>query len=195
MASKFTLIIYFHGNMRPLILCRERLNRLLDVLDRSGRSATVRDLWRSYRIYGWEIEQAAELGWVKIVTHHPPVGRPSRRAEKLSNNEAAKFPPCRHEITKEIRFRHQIFALESVNIMPGGSFGFKQSTLVRAYKKSYPHAKSKKGAYASASRLAKRFDVKVVQFWYRKTMSIGVHEPMPQTISGIAKRLRKLGLL
>lgn len=50
--------------MRPLILCRERLNRLLEILDRNGGSASVRDLSRSCRVYAWEIEQAAEFGWV-----------------------------------------------------------------------------------------------------------------------------------
>lgn len=181
--------------MRPLILCRERLDRLLAILDSKNGRASIRDLSRSYRMYCWEIEQAADLGWVKIETYHPPVGRPSRRTEILSNNEVAKLPPYREQIPSEINFRHQKFALESINIMPGGDLGFKLSTLVWAYMKTFPNARSRKGAYASASRLAKRFDVQVVRLWYRRTMTMSPREPMPSTLQGIIDRLRALGLL
>ena len=67
--------------MRPLILCRERLGRIRRVLERYGGTATMRDLWRSHTIYDWEIEQAAEMGWFKISTRKPRVGRPSRVVE------------------------------------------------------------------------------------------------------------------
>jgi hypothetical protein len=177
------------------MLCRERLDRLLAILDSKNGRASIRDLSRSYRMYCWEIEQAADLGWVKIETYHPPVGRPSRRIEKLSNNEVAKLPPYREQIPSEINFRHHKFALGSINIMPGGDFGFKLSTLVLAYMKTFPNARSRKGAYASASRLAKRFEVKLMKHWYRLTMAMPQHEPMPNTIQGIINRLRTLGLL
>ncbi len=181
--------------MRTLILCRERLDRLLAVLDRNNGTASFRDLDRTYRLHAWEIEHAAQLGWIQIFISKPSTGRPSRCAKKLSQNTVAKLPPYREQITPEINYRHQRFAFESINIMPGGNLGFKLSTLVRAYMKTFPNAKSRKGAYASASRLAKRFEVKVVQLWYRRTMTMSPREPMPNSVQGIIDRLRALGLL
>lgn len=57
--------------MRALLLCRERLTRLLSVLEREGGSCSLRRLWRNFSIWGWEVEQAEEA------EHKPHVGRPS----------------------------------------------------------------------------------------------------------------------
>lgn len=75
--------------MRPAILCRERLNRILTVLDRNDGVLSVRDFMRSYGVYSWELEQAATLGWVMIETLKPPVGRPSRIIRRLSETTAS----------------------------------------------------------------------------------------------------------
>lgn len=181
--------------MRPNLLCRERLQRILTVLDRNGGSASLRELSRSYCVSTWEIEQAAELGWVSILTRQPRVGRTSRSAQKLSENHLAKLPPLRHCIPRCISFRHEIFAMHTVSFMPGGSLGFKISTLVRAYVMTFPCARSRAGAAASATRLMKRRDVKVARLWFQRTGGLRPHEPMPRTIDGILTRLRELGLL
>ena len=99
--------------MRRLSLCRERLGRIQRVLERWGGTVTVRDLWRSHTIYDWEIEQAAELGWLTITTHKPRVGRPSRVVE-FCGGVNAKFPERRCWIETEISIRHWWFALRSV---------------------------------------------------------------------------------
>ena len=91
--------------MRPLILCRERLGRIRRVLERYGGTATMRDLWRSHTIYAWEIEQAAESGWLTITTRKPRVGRPSRVVEFCGGGNA-KFPAPRWSIEKEIGRAH-----------------------------------------------------------------------------------------
>ena len=64
-----------------MILCRESLGRIRRVLERCGGTATMRDLWRSHTICDWEIEQAAELGWLTISTRKPRVGCPSSVVE------------------------------------------------------------------------------------------------------------------
>jgi len=77
-------MICFFSVMQCLTLCRERLDRLKDVLDRQGGSETIRQLNRRFAIWEWEVEQAAVLGWVTIETRNPATGRPSRIARKLS---------------------------------------------------------------------------------------------------------------
>ncbi len=41
------------------ILCRERLDRILDILDRQGGEETVRQFERRFSVACWEIEAAA----------------------------------------------------------------------------------------------------------------------------------------
>ncbi len=184
-----------HQNyMRPLILCRERLDRILQVLERNGGSQTVRELSRTYAVWEWEVEQAEKLGWLRIVIRKPKIGRPARVAEKLNKKTTAKLPPYREHIQCEISFRHIRFAFESLSIMPGGYFGFKRSTLLHAYLKIYPNARSRAGASVSANRLMKRQDVKVVRFWYHRTMHTIPKEPIAVTVEGIIQRLKELKL-
>lgn len=182
--------------MRPLILCREHLYRILKILDRHQGTVSIRDLGRTYRIWEWQVEQAAELGWVRILTRQPRVGRPSRFAQKLSKTEAAKLPPFRRNIPGCISIRHARFASESVDVMPGGGrFGFKVSTLVRAYLRAFPEARSRAGAGASATRLMKRRDVRFARYWFQRTSGMRTYEPMPRSVDAIIARLRELGLL
>ena len=75
---------------------------------------SVRDLMRSFAIWPWEIEQAAELGWLRIVTRRPSGrGRPSRVAE-LSDERNVKLPQPRRQIEKRIAVHHELFAMRSV---------------------------------------------------------------------------------
>lgn len=180
--------------MRPLILCRERLDRIRCVVERLGGAATIRDLWRSYGIREWEVQQAAELGCLTVTTRKPLVGRPSRVVEfcGLIN---AKMPPSRWSIEREISIRHWWFALRSVtqSVKRGmRRWGFPAT--VSAYVNTY-HPRSRNGAYASTSRLLKRSDVRVARQWFyaQSGGELPVGEVMPRTVSGIRLRLRELG--
>ena len=181
--------------MRPLILCRERLGRIRRVLTQLGGSASMRDLWRSYAIYDWEIEQAAEMGWVTITNRKPRVGRPSRVVE-FCGLQNAKIPLPRWCMEKEISIRHWWFALRSVTeaVKHGARLGrLVLPGIVSAYVNTY-HPRSRNGAYASASRLLKRRDVRAAQQWFcAECHELPRGEPMPRTASGIQKRLRELG--
>jgi len=178
------------SDMRPLILCRERLTRLLEVLDREGGSCTFRRLNRNYGLYIWEVEQAEESGWVDIVERKPHVGRPSLTVLRLSESISAKLPPWRHQIPKEISIRHWRFALELTSIAPSRNmFGFSRSSATRAYLIAFPRAKSRAGAAASASRLLKDPMVRAARRWFLST-DLGTHkEEMPDTVLGIYSRL------
>jgi hypothetical protein len=174
--------------MRSLQLSRESLKRLLKTFDRLGRPVTVRDLVRSYGFFEWEIEEAKLLGWVQISIRKPAVGRPSRIAEKLSNPVAAKLPPWRHQIPEEITIRHWRFALESIGIVPtSGLFGFRLATQLEAYQKAFPDSRSKAGASASASRLMRRLDVRLMRQWLRSS----IRGPMPNTVRELMEDLRR----
>jgi hypothetical protein len=181
--------------MRSNILCRERLNRILEILSRNNGTFTLRDFSRTYSINEWELEQAQDLGWIRIEERKPRVGRPSRIAVKLSESHTAKLPPFRRGIPKEISLRHRWFALHSVSVTSGGYFGFRLATAVEAYLETFPNARSRKAAYASASRLMKRRDVRVARLWYQRTTGMRPDESMPTTVDAIIARLRELGLL
>ena len=154
----------------------------------------MRDLWRSHTIYGWEIEQAAELGWFKVSIRKPRVGRPSRVVE-FCGLENAKFPEPRWMIEKEISIRHWVFALRSVGeCAKNGMRRWGLPGIVSAYIKTY-HPTSRNGAHASTSRLMKRADVRAVRRWLYASSGGGVPhgEEMPRTATGIRTRLRELG--
>ena len=180
--------------MRPLILCRERLGRIRRVLEQCGGTATVRELWRSHTISAWEIEQAAAMGWFKVSIRKPRVGRPSRVVEfcGLIN---VKFPDPRWCIEKEISIRHWWFAWRSVHeSVKHGMRRWGLPGIFFAYLKTY-HPRSRNGAYASASRLLKRADVRAARQWFYAQSSgeLPPGETMPTTASGIRMRLRELG--
>ena len=183
--------------MRSSILCRERLHRILTLLDRNGGQVEVRTLERNHRVYSWEVEQAEELGWIRIFERKPAVGRPARVAEKLSESGSAKLPPWRYGVPRQISIRHWRFALESVGTMPGGYFGCKPATLVHAYLVAFRNCRSRRGASASATRLMKRRDVRLMRRWFILMFQgkIDRDEEMPDTESGIVARLRELGLI
>lgn len=82
--------------MAPLILCRERLERIQHILKRAaGEAVSVRDFVRTHSVRDWELNQAAELGWVEITLRKPPTGRPSSvvTAAAVNKSGAAKLPP------------------------------------------------------------------------------------------------------
>ena len=156
----------------------------------------MRDLWRSHSIWNWEIEQAAELGWLTITIRKPRLGRPSRIVE-FCGKENAKFPPPRSSIERRISARHWLFAWRSVNecVRRGiHFFGLRMPGIVSAYIEIY-HPQSTNGAHASTSRLLKRPDVQAARQWFyaHSGGELPFGESMPNTASGIRERLRELG--
>ncbi|MFC7336139.1 hypothetical protein ACFQY0_03030 [Haloferula chungangensis] len=133
---------------------------MLDLLDRTGGRNTVRNLYRSHTIFPWEVEQAAELGWVEIETRNPKIGRPSVIVLKLSKTSTAKHPPWRFQIPPEISIRHWKFVFAYL-------IDYSACNARRAYLATYPNARSKAGASASAHRLLKHRDVKAAMAWVR----------------------------
>lgn len=150
----------------------------------------MRNLSRIHWLRPWEIEQAAELGWIEIETIQPPTGRPSRVARILNNHLSAKAPPWRNEIPSTLSIRHENFVIESC--MPGP--GFSVASATSAYLKSFPACKSRAAAAAGASRLLKRPMIRAARLWFRRTGLAYLDEPMPPTPEGIRKRLREMGL-
>jgi hypothetical protein len=183
--------------MRPLILCRERLNRILSILDRNDGSLTMREFARTFSVWEWEIEQAATLGWLKIETRKPRTSRPSRIAKIVSKPQAAKLPPYRWQIEKQISIRHWNFAFHSVYsaIKGGSSFVWPIPPYTDAYQQAFPAARNRRAATASMSRLLRHPHVRAARAWFYFKVSheISREEPMPDTASGIWQRLRELG--
>ncbi len=182
--------------MRPLLLCRERLNRLLSVLERTDGVCSVRDLFRSYGIRDWEVQQAANAGWVSICERKPPVGRSSLVAVKLSENPSAKLPPYRYAIPNELSIRHQRFVLESISAVSNRNmFGFGIQSATDAYLRAFPTCKSRAAAAVNACRLMKRPMIRAARLWYRRIDMTLLDEPLPPTPADVYRRLRELGRL
>ena len=184
--------------MRPLTLCRERLNRIHRILKRHAGALTVRECARSFSVWEWEIEQAAALGWIKIETHKPHTGRPSRIAKTVSEPVAAKLPPRRCHVEKPISIRHWKFALHSVctSRKGGSSTFFVMPPYTDAYLQAFPAAKKRRAATASMSRLLRHPHVIAVRAWFHVRISSKIlnDEKMPATASGIWRRLHELGI-
>jgi hypothetical protein len=181
--------------MFPLILCRERLNRILSILDRNGGTLSLREFSRSFSVFRWELEQASALGLIEMAILKPPTGRPSHVARRVSQPPAAKLPPWRAQIEKPISIRHQFFALYSVlGAVKGGIKRFVfVPPLTWAYQKAFPKARKRRAAAASMSRLLGRYDVRVARTWYYAKMDgdIPRGEAMPLTASAIIQRLKQ----
>lgn len=176
--------------MRPLTLCRERLNRIHAILSRYPLGLSVREFARTFSVWAWELEQADELGFVQIVTRKPRTGRPARIVEKVSNTPPAKLPPWRVEIAPRIRYRQESFAFWSVYL----DNGFKPPVRANAYQRAFATARSYAGAAASASRLMRCRDVQAARAWHYARLSHEVpDEPMPPTRQGIKTRLIECG--
>lgn len=181
--------------MRPTILCRERLNRILLVLQRQGGVETIRQLSRRFSIRGWEIEQAADLGWVKVEIRKPRVGRPSQIVG-VSKTPTAKLPRWRCQIENEITRRHWLFAMRATlgavknGVSAFGPFG-STDCWTDAYQRTFGRAKSRAGARASASRLIRRPDIIAMRaWWYGKiNQRIPLNEQMPNTTSAVRQKV------
>lgn len=175
--------------MRSLMLCRERLNRLLTVLNREGGECSVRRMARNFAVPEWEVEQAETLGWVAISERKPAVGRPSKLVEVLSETPSAKLPPWRNAIPKEISIRHYNFAFQLA--CPNARCNGLQSA-TEAYLRSFPCSRSRAGAAASAHRLLKKPMIQAAQRWFNEYSLHRLREPMPRTPSAIYARLAEL---
>jgi hypothetical protein len=162
-------------------------------MDREGGSCSLRDLYRTHGIREWEVEQAEEAGWVAISERKPAVGRPSRVARKLSKNQAAKLPPWRFQIPKEMSQRHWRFALQLASVGPQRGFlGVGLSSATRAYQIAFPRAKSRAGAAASASRLLRNPMIRAARRWFFSSDLVSYDEEMPKTPAAIYARLAEL---
>ena len=182
--------------MRTMNLCRERLNRLLRLLEGKNDGISIRDLYRNFRIEWWEVEQAEKLGWVSISVHKPPRGRPSRRVQKVSENQHAKYPPFRYAVPKWISWKHRLFAEWTQSIVTAPNlFGFRMLSKAEAYMRAFPNCRNRNAAAASASRLMKRTDVKLMIFWLRCESIRQVERPMPFTIPELIEQLEPLGVI
>lgn len=182
--------------MRPPILCRERLNRISAILSRYPHGLSVREFARSFSVWAWELEQAAGLGFVQIETRKPRTGRPARIVVNVSKPQAAKLPPYRSGIPKQISVRHWMFALQTVSIGPCRDFsGIGLLAKVRAYQHVF-RTSSYASARASASRLMRHPDVQACREWYfaRTAQELPHNETMPLTASGIWQRFAELGV-
>lgn len=179
------------------MLCRERLSRILSVLDRHAGRVSVRDFGRSYAVPKWELEHAAALGWVQVLSQKPATGRPSLIVCRVSKTDTAKLPPYRWEIPKSISIRHQRFAIFSTlwAVRRGSSFFGGLPTYTDAYLKAFPGAVKRRAAAASMSRLLRRTDVQAARRWYWATLDAAVPagESMPLNAKAILARLRELG--
>lgn len=157
----------------------------------------MREFARSFSVWEWEIEQAAVLGFIKIETHKPLTGRPSRIAKIVSESQAAKLPPYRCQIEKRISFRHWNFAWHSVYsaVKGGSSFLMRSPPFTDAYLLAFPAARNRRAATASMSRLLRHPHVRAARAWFYSKLSneIPRDEAMPDTARAIWQRLRELG--
>lgn len=178
--------------MRPLILCRERLDRIIRILGSRDGAFSVRELWRTHGIRDWEVEQAAALGWLSVAVIKPRVGRPSKVVE-FRGYKNAKLPVWRGQQDTEFSPRHFRFAVKCGLAVKHGARSFGVSAIVDAYVDTY-NPRSRKGAYASASRLWKHRDVRAIREWFQAVSNYEIppDETMPQTATGIRKRFREL---
>ena len=166
--------------MKPYVLCLERLERILSVIDKSGGRISTRDLQRTYSIHESELNLAEEAGFIRFGVQKPKVGRPSRYAEKVSKTPAAKLPPKRSQIGRRISFRRWNFAFYyCIGELEGGMFGFRRVAYL-AYQRAYPTSKSKAGARASASRLLKCPEVYAAIQWTFASHSEEIPKWLPQ---------------
>ncbi len=178
-----------------LILSYEELKRLERVMLRKGGSMPMREVTRSYGIPLWIVDRAVQGGWVKTYFRKPPGrGRPSRIGE-FRDSSFANLPLRRKEIEPGFSGRHRRFALECVyTAVERGSVRFGIPAIVDVYQNLY-QCRSREGARASASRLMKRRDVQAMRQWYfaKLNREVWKDETMPDTISGIRKRLQEVG--
>lgn len=177
-------------------LCRERLNRLLRILEGGHDGISVRDLQRTYRFEWWELEQAEKLGWVCTSVRMPRTGRPSTQLWRISNCQHAKLPPLRNDMPRWIKWKHRCFAEWTQVVVPASSaWGFRVITKVEAYMRVYPGCRSRNAAAVSASRLMRRTDVRLMIRWLRCQTNGEVSGVMPFTEWELIDQLEPLGVI
>lgn len=186
--------------MRALLLSRERLNRIQRILARADvQPVTVREFARRFSVWEWELEQAAELGWIEIEIRKPRTGRPSRvvKSAPVNKSGAAKLPPYRRHLPQELSNRHWLFVRRYW--CKGGISGFPgpagHGSAFHAYRSIYCQPGAEKptkraSAKTSAARLARRpyiraawlFDVRLMRF--SGTQGEGVDFPRDMRSAG-----------
>jgi hypothetical protein len=182
-----------------LRLCRERLERIQRILEQAGgEPVSLRQFTRQFNVCKWEVEQAAEMGWVEITIRKPATGRPSPLVSLREHSEtlSAKRPPPRRFVGKMISCRHFNFALESINARKrGGGYIFHMQTFTDAYFKTFPASRKRHATTSSMSRLLKHPGVKAARAWFYAQLNLEIpfHERMPWTAAEIRQRLDKAG--
>lgn len=182
-------------------LCRERLKRINAILARYPHGLSVRQFARTFSVWRWEIERAAELGFVQIETRKPRTGRPalvvSRVSEDVSETKTAKLPPFRDAIPKPIRHRLWMLAFHAQQIEsnPRAYFGFTLVPRYKAWMRASPSARSAAGARASASRVRRTRDAIAAKQWTfaRTGGELPDKEPQPASATEVWLRLKELG--
>jgi hypothetical protein len=108
----------------------------------SSKSLRTPSKPRSRLIFQWELEQAAELGWIRIFFRESPPWprRPHGRAFRANRH---RLPPPRGCIEKEISLKHEVFAMRSVfECVPQGMkfYHLRMPPIYVAYLRTYPKA-------------------------------------------------------
>ncbi len=182
--------------MKPNILTRESLRIIEAAIDKHGGIVSVRFLERNHYIYWRVVEEAVVGGYLAYQTRKPRTGRPSLCVRKVSKSYPTKLPLFRRSLEDCISISHWRFASNYVLGECGsGLFSFKRRAYV-AYQRTFPSARSKAGAKASASRLLRKPRIqaaiqwKFASYFDREIDCKGLY---PQTATEIWDTLRALG--
>lgn len=182
--------------MKPKILTRENLRIIEAAIDKQGGAVSVRFLLCNHFIQRHVIDEAVEREYIALEARKPSAGRPSLYVRKVSKSHPTKLPPFRCLLEDCISFRHWNFASNYVLGECGpGLFSFNRRAYV-AYQRTFPSARSKAGAKASASRLLRKPHIQAAIQWTfadyfdPETDCKGLH---PQTTTEIWDTLNALG--
>lgn len=175
---------------------RDRLEKLLAFLRRRSSRVTLRDLTHRHGFRRFEVLAAMRLGWVTLeVTRFPRAGRPSHFISLKDDTSQAIAPPEEWQVPYLIVPRHREFAIRTLDLVPSVTrrgLSFHGKSLVRAYRETYPRARSYSSARSAAGKLFRRGDVQAVRVWLlaQRAGLIPPHDKIPGTVEWIDARLR-----
>jgi hypothetical protein len=181
--------------MKPNILTRERLKSIEDAIDKHGGSVSVRFLLWNHFIQRHIIDEAVAGGYIAFETRKPRTGRPSLIIRKVSRSHPTQLPPSRYSLEDCITPRHWNFAFYyALGECGPGMFSFRRRAYV-AYQRSFPSARSKAGAKASASRLLRKPHIQAAIQWSfaRQDPELDCRNHHPETTTEIWDTLHALG--
>lgn len=144
----------------PLPLTCEEAARLVAVLERRGGACPLRDLARRHRFHCIQnLEQAAQAGIIRIETHKPATGRPSRVAVLppggVNNAMPAKLPR-RDALPQGLTVPEHAFLAHYLCRRGTAFFGPRYSgSAAWAYRAVYPQARPASARSAGARIMRK----------------------------------------